>query len=167
MTKEDFRELVMRAYRAAKALIGMTPGDRLDWKPGANFMSLGQVIYHVADGLGGDLRRLFSGDWPAMTGEELAEMMKVENRPSCAAAEALRRLEEDEAVFEKFLAGISEADFASKPVSTPWGTQGKMEPMAVSFLEHFNNHKMQLFLYLKLLGFPVNTGTLYFGEPIR
>lgn len=157
----------MRAYRAAKALIEMTPGDRLDWKPGANFMSLGQLIYHVGDGLGGDLRRLFSGDWPRMTEEELAEMMKVENRHSCAPGEALKRLEGDEAVFEKFLDSISEAEFAMKPVSTPWGTQGKMEPMSVSFLEHFNNHKMQLFLYLKMLGFPVDTGTLYFGVPLK
>jgi hypothetical protein len=36
-----------------------------------------------------------------------------------------------------------------------------MEPMAIHFLEHFNNHKMQLFTYLKLLGLPVNTQTLY------
>jgi hypothetical protein len=38
-----------------------------------------------------------------------------------------------------------------------------MERMAISFREHFTNHKMQLFTYLKLLGFPVDTGTLYFG----
>ncbi len=166
MTKGDFRELVLRAYRAARTLIGMSPEDRLAWRPAGNFMTLGQLIYHVGDALGGDLRRLFSGDWPAITPEELDEMMKVENRRSCAAEEALARLAEDEAVFEKFLAGISKDEFASKPVSTPWGVQGKMEPMAVTFLEHFNNHKMQLFLYLKLLGFPVNTGTLYFGVPI-
>jgi len=36
-----------------------------------------------------------------------------------------------------------------------------MEIMGVSFLGHFDNHKMQLFIYLKLLGLPVNTETLY------
>ena len=38
-----------------------------------------------------------------------------------------------------------------------------MERMAVLFREHFTNHKMQLFTYLKLLGLPVNTETLYGG----
>jgi len=33
--------------------------------------------------------------------------------------------------------------------------------MSVAFLGHFNNHKMQLFTYLKLLGLPVNTESLY------
>jgi hypothetical protein len=38
-----------------------------------------------------------------------------------------------------------------------------VEKMALDFREHFVNHKMQLFTYLKLLGFPVNTETLYIG----
>jgi hypothetical protein len=45
----------------------------------------------------------------------------------------------------------------------PWGWKGKFELLAVGFLGHFNNHKMQLFIYLKLLGLPVNTETLYGG----
>jgi hypothetical protein len=48
-------------------------------------------------------------------------------------------------------------------VSTPWGWSGKLERMLVLFREHFTNHKMQLFTYLKLLGLPVNTETLYGG----
>jgi len=35
--------------------------------------------------------------------------------------------------------------------------------MALDFRDHFVHHKMQLFTYLKLLGFPVNTETLYMG----
>jgi hypothetical protein len=61
------------------------------------------------------------------------------------------------------LTGISEQDFAHKVVSVPWGMKGKMNRMAASFREHFTNHKMQLFTYLKLLGLPVDTNTLYFG----
>ena len=33
--------------------------------------------------------------------------------------------------------------------------------MGFDFREHFTNHKMQLFTYLKMLGLPVNTNTLY------
>jgi len=87
----------------------------------------------------------------------------LENFPSCTIPEALDKLEKDKTILGEFLATISEEDFTNKEVSTPWGMHGKMERMAISFREHFTNHKMQLFTYLKLLGLPVDTGTLYFG----
>ena len=167
MTKSEFYECVMDAYRPAKALIGMVPADKLEWRPKPNFMSFGQLICHVAGGTGGDLRCLFTGDWPPMSPEKMVEMMKLENLPSCGVEEALSKLEEDKAILREFLDNISDDEFANKAVSTPWGTQGKMERMSIAFLEHFVNHKMQLFLYLKLLGLPVDTGTLYFGEPMK
>jgi hypothetical protein len=107
------------------------------------------------------------GEWPTTSPEQMAEMMKLENLPSCTVDEALSKLENDKTVLRAFLDGISEEDFTHKAVSTPWGMQGKMERMSISFLEHLINHKMQLFIYLKLLGLPVDTGTLYFGESMK
>lgn len=164
MTKNEFYECVMEAYRPAEALLRMIPADKLDWRPAANFMSLGQLICHLGGGLGFDLRCLITAQWPSP--EEMAEGMKLENMPSCGAEEALGKLEKDKAILRETLDGITEEDFASKEVSAPWGMSGKLERMAVSFREHFTNHKMQLFTYLKLLGFPVDTGTLYFGQPM-
>ena len=69
--------------------------------------------------------------------------------------------EEAGRVLRQVLDGLSEEDFANKVVSVPWGWNCKMERMAIGFLGHFLNHKMQLFTYLKLLGLPVNTETLY------
>jgi hypothetical protein len=167
MIKDEFYECVMDSYRPAKALIGMVPADKLEWRPKPNFMSFGQLVCHLANGTGEDLRYLFTGEWPPMSPEKMAEMMKLENLPSCSVEEALSKLEKDKTVLREFLQSISEADFAHKAVSTPWGMQGKMERMSIAFLEHFVNHKMQLFLYLKLLGLPVDTGMLYFGEPMK
>lgn len=163
MTKNDFYECVMEAYRPAEALIRMVPADKLEWRPGAKFMSLGQLICHLGDGMGAEMRCLFTGQWP-YTMEQMGEMMKLENYPSCTVAEAWKKLEKDKTVLREFLGSISEEDFTNKVVSTPWGMGGKMERMAISFREHFTNHKMQLFTYLKLLGLPVDTGTLYFGQ---
>lgn len=163
MTKNEFYDCVMEAYRPAEALIRMVPADKLEWRPGPNFMSLGQVICHLGEGMGSELRCLFTGQWPH-TMEQMMELMKLENYPSCAVEEALSKLEKDKTVLREFLDSLSEEDFTHKVVSAPWGMGGKMERMAISFLEHFTNHKMQLFTYLKLLGFPVHTGTLYFGE---
>jgi len=161
MTKNEFYDVVVEAYRPAAKLVSMVPADKLSWKPGPTFMNLGQVICHLSLGLGGGMELLLSGKWPPM--EQMEAEMKLENLPSCTVQEALEKLEKDKGALRAALEGISEGDFANRIVSVPWGMKGKIERMAVSFLEHFTNHKMQLFTYLKLLGLPVNTDTLYFG----
>jgi len=93
--------------------------------------------------------------------EEMGESMKLENLPSCSPQEALDKLEKDKKVLRQILGGVSEEDFTNKVVSVPWGMTAKVERIAISFLNHLSNHKMQLFTYLKLLGLPVNTETLY------
>jgi ribosomal protein L6P/L9E len=75
----------------------------------------------------------------------------------------LSKLEKDKKVLQSALDSLSEADFTNRVVSVPWGWTAKVEIMGVNFLGHLINHKMQLFTYLKLLGLPVNTETLYGG----
>ena len=159
MTKSEFYKFAMESVRPAEKLIGMVPADKLDWKPGPTFMSLGQLVCHLSDGLGGGFETLLSAKWPSP--EEMEAGMKLENMPSCGVQEALGKLEKDKKVLRTALDGISEADFTNRVVSVPWGWKAKLEILGLSFLGHFNNHKMQLFTYLKLLGLPVNTETLY------
>ncbi len=159
MTKNEFYEVVMENYRPAEKLIGMVPADHLNWQPGPTFMSVGQVICHLSDGLGGGLEMLLSGKLPSM--EEVGESWKLKKLPSCSPQEALDRLEKDKKILRQILDGVREEDFTNKVVSVPWGMSAKLERMAIGFLGHFTNHKMQLFTYLKLLGLPVNTETLY------
>ena len=159
MTKNEFYEVVMENYRPVETLIGMVPADKLKWQPGPTFMSVGQVIYHLGDGLGAGLEWVLGGKWPSM--EEMEEGMKLENLPSCSPQEALDKLEKDKKILRQVLDGVSEEDFTNKVVSAPWGMSAKLERMAIGFLGHFTNHKMQLFTYLKLLGLPVDTQTLY------
>ncbi len=161
MKKNEFCDYTLDPYPPAESMIRMVPADKLDWKPSPNFMSLGQLISRLSGGLGSDLQMPIAGNWP--TPEEMGESMKLENLPSCTVEEALKRLEEDKAKLRGVISGLTQKDFTNRVVSVPWGWQGRMERMALSFHEHFTNHKMQLFLYLKLLGLPVNTQTLYFG----
>jgi len=159
MTKNEFYDIVMQSVRPAEKLISMVPADKLNWKPGPTFMSLGQVICHLSDGLGVGLETMLSGKWPPA--EEMEAVMKLENMPSCGVQEALAKLEKDSQILRTTLDGISEADFTNRVVSVPWGMTAKIEIMMVAFLGHFYNHKMQLFTYLKLLGLPVDTESLY------
>jgi hypothetical protein len=159
MTKNDFCEMALQSIQPAEKLIGMVPADKLDWKPGPTFMTTGQVICHLSDGVGGGLETLLSGKWPSM--EEMEAGMTLEKMPSCTVQEALGKLENDKNALHAALDAISEEDFTNRVVSVPWGWKTKFEIMSVAFLGHFNNHKMQLFTYLKLLGLPVNTQSLY------
>ncbi len=161
MKKDEFFKFALDAYRPTEAMFRMVPADKLDWKPAPNFLTIGQVLYHISAGLGSELQMLITGKWP--TPEEMQASMKPENFPSCGIEDALARLEKDKTALHQVLADLSEEDFANKIVSVPWGWQGKFEVMALNFREHFTNHKMQLFTYLKLLGLPVNTQTLYLG----
>jgi len=161
MTKDEYYDFAMQTYQPALTMIGMVPADKLDWRPAPNFMSLGQLICHLSGGLSGELRLLITGNWPTM--EEMVERMRLENLPTCTVPEARAKLEKDQAALREVLAGISAGDFAQKMVTVPWGVQGKLEKMALYFREHFTNHKQQLFTYLKLLGLPVDTATLYGG----
>jgi hypothetical protein len=162
MTKNEFYDCVMAAYKPGEVLIKMVPADKLAWRPQPNFMSLGQLICHLSAGMGEEMGCMLTGKWP-FTGEQMGEMMKLENLPSCDVAEALSKLEKDKTALRELLDGLSEDAFTNQHVSTPWGWQGKLETMAILFREHFTNHKMQLFTYLKLLGLPVDTSTLYGG----
>lgn len=161
MTKNEYCEIVVQAVQPAEVMIGLVPADKLDWKPGPAFMSIGQVICHLSEGIGGGLETMLSGKWPSM--EEMEAGLKMENMPACGVQEALNRLEKDKTTLRAVLEGISEEDFTNRVFSVPWGWKAKFEIMGVGFLGHFNNHKMQLFMYLKLLGLPVNTQTLYGG----
>ena len=154
MKKDAFCQYCIDAYRPVESMLKMVPADKLDWKPGDSFMSFGELIAHISDGIGSELKRLVTGDWP---GHPEGPM------PTCTVAEGLARLEDDKTVLRDLIAGISEEDFANREASTPWGASGTIEKMGFGFTEHFTNHKMQLFTYLKLLGFPVNTQTLYMG----
>jgi hypothetical protein len=158
--KDEYYEYAVSAFRPAESLLKMVPADKLDWKPGASFMTLGQLICHLGDGIGTELRMLVDNSWPKP--EVMSEAMK-KGMPSCGVQEALSKLEKDRTVLKDVLAGVTEEEFANKIVSVPWGWKANMERMSLDFREHFVNHKMQLFLYLKLLGFSVNTETLYFG----
>ena len=159
MKKDEYFQYVSDCYKPAEKMLKMVPADKLGWKPGPNFLSMGQLVCHLAGGIGAELDMMLKNAWPEMG--DIAEGLK--NMPSCSVQEALEKLEKDRSVLREVLAGMTEDDFANKIVSVPWGWKSKMELMALNFRDHFVNHKMQLFTYLKLLGLPVNTETLYFG----
>jgi hypothetical protein len=161
MKKSDFIEIMKRTQAPLGPMVDMVPDDKLDWAPAKGFMNVGQLLKHMSENWC-IIRMMVTQDWPFAKPEDMEEAMKLENLKSCSKAEAKAAMEKDlnEAVayLEK---EIPEEDLLTKKVSAPWGFDGEIWKAVLMAKEHLVNHKMQLHLYLKMLGMPVHTGTLY------
>ncbi|UCH95137.1 MAG: DinB family protein [Candidatus Aminicenantes bacterium] len=161
MKKDDFIAIMRRTQVPLKGMIEMVPDDKLDWAPAENFMSVSQVLKHLSENWV-LVKILVTQEWPFKDPKEMEEALKLENMPRCSKAEALEAMEKDLNDTIAFIENeISEEDFFSKVVTAPWGFEGEIWKAVLMAKEHLINHKMQLHLYLKLLGQPVSTQTLY------
>jgi hypothetical protein len=161
MTKQDFIELMKNAQAPLKGMVALLPDDKIDWAPAANFMTAGHVLKHLSENWC-IVKMMVTQQWPFSGEQEMIEAMKLENLPSCGKAEAIAAMEKDLADAIAYLENeVSEEQFFNTVVEAPWGFKGEIWKAVLMAREHATNHKMQLFLYLKLLGLPVHTGTLY------
>jgi hypothetical protein len=79
-----------------------------------------------------------------------------------SVAEAKKLLAEDKQVALDMLAKCNEDKLANETASAPWDpTEMILGHRLLQMVGHLNQHKGQLFYYLKLQGKPVNTGHLW------
>lgn len=161
MTPKEFIEYAESIYRPTAKLISLAPSDKLDWKPRpGNYMNLGQLLHHVSTCPGGFVAAVNNAFPPADSFQKfLDENLKITKIPETAGRETSRGWDEAKAA----LAGLSQAEFQARMISVPWGPPMPLWRTCLAMAEHWVNHKYQLFFYLKLLGQPVNTMTLYAG----
>ena len=161
MKKEDFIKMMRKTQAPLEKMVEMVPDDKLDWAPAGNFMSVSQLLKHLSENWV-IIKMMVKNEWPDMSPEQMEEAMKLENLPRCTKAEAITDMKKDLddaiAFVEK---EITEEDFFSKEIAAPWGFKGPIWQGVMMAKDHTMNHKMQLHLYLKLLGKPVDTSTLY------
>jgi uncharacterized damage-inducible protein DinB len=161
MKKSDFIKEMQKTQAPLKGMVEMVPDDKLDWAPSEGFMTVGQVLKHLSDNWS-VIRMMVTGDFPFSGPEAMEEAMKLENLPSYSKAEAIEAMEKDLAGSIAYVENeIPEDDFFSKVITAPWGFEGEVWTAVLMAKDHQMSHKMQLHQYLKLLGCPVHTGTLW------
>ena len=161
MNRKDFIDEIQKTQAPLIAMAEMIPEDKLDWAPGKGFMTLGQVLKHLTENWC-LIRMMVTQEWPFSGMEEMAEAMKLENMPSCGKSEAIAAMKKDLTEAVAYIENeLSEEDFFNKTVKAPWGFEGEVWKALLMAKSHQENHKMQLHIYMKLLGLPVNTATLY------
>ena len=157
------------AYKAAEGLIAMVGDDELDWKPatGENWMTTGQLLKHITDACGMACRGFVTGDWGLPEGLDPSEMSPEQMLPPAdqmlslaSVAEATEALAADKQVA---LEMIDQAvDRMDEPAPAPWDPRPTpLGQQLLGMIGHLNNHKGQLYYYLKLQGKKVNTWHYY------
>ena len=159
MTRKEFLVEYDTELKPVLNLFNKAAATSLSYRPRADMMTTGQVIFHMSHGLAEAIKFAQTGEWSYSDG---AALPALEEMPTVLSIEeAVTAIKEDRSKAEEILDTISEEDFQNKFVETPWGMKGSFWRVAFMFLEHMKMHKMQLFLYLRIQGLSINTMDLY------
>jgi hypothetical protein len=143
----------------ADHLLALLPPDKIEWQPLPDSLRVCDLLGHLLECLAGFCAALY-----AMDPQRLAHFARLRERPvnhCCGISEARERMREYLAHIREGFAGLSDPDLARR-VPTIFAAEGEAAlTILLNNLEHFTNHKHQLFFYLKLLGVPVMTRDLY------
>jgi hypothetical protein len=158
-------------YKTAEGLIDMVDDEMLSWKPstGDNWMTMGQLVRHIADACGMAMKGFVTGDWGMPADFDPGQMKPEDMLPPAekmltvdSVAEAKKILAEDKQVALEMLRQCSEGDLSNKIATAPWDpSEMILGHRLLQMVQHLSGHKNQLFYYLKLMGKPVNTHHLW------
>lgn len=158
-------------YMVADKLLDMVDDDSLGWKPesGDNWMTTGQLVMHITNACGASCKGFVTGDWGLPEGVSMDDMSPDEMLPPAEAmptvegvAQAKELLAADKEVALAMVAQAGEDALENQSAPAPWDPSDvKLGHRLLSMVGHLNNHKGQLYYYLKLQGKPVNTMHYY------
>ena len=161
MTRKEYLKFTEGIFKATRGLIRITPDSKLDYKPREDLMTVAQVLKHIASGLGASLSMALNNSWPQMPeGEMLPSADKLPK--SASVAEALDEIDKDWELLKVEMEKITDGEFEQNKIDVPWMPfPMTLEEFMMQAMEHVSNHRMQLFIWLKLSGEAVHTGHLY------
>jgi uncharacterized damage-inducible protein DinB len=165
MTKAEYVKFIKGIVHATRGLVSRTPEDRLDWRPDASFMKLGAVVCHACTAVGAELRGVTDGGWeykPQGEGGGTA-LGPADSFPTVKSVkEGLDKIDADWKLFEQYFARVDEKTLNTQVCKIPWMAPGTtLKEYLLLTAEHLSNHRMQLFMYLRLLGLKIGTAELY------
>jgi hypothetical protein len=143
----------------AQRLIKRIPADKLSWQPLPSAFRVDELLGHLLECLAGFCAALY-----ALRPHELAHFAALRQLPvnhSCTIDEAEIRISQYHRHLEEGFALLSDEELV-RQLPTLFVKEGEAAmTILLGNLEHFINHKYQLFFYLKLLGISVASDDLY------
>jgi len=152
---EKLDEQVERALH----LTALVPSDKIEWRPLPDAHRICDLLGHLLECLAGSCATLY-----AVHHGRLAHFAHLREKPvnhCCGIEEALGRMREYLDCIREGFQALADEDL-SRMLPTVFVGEGEaVLTLLLGNLEHFINHKYQLFFYLRLLGIPLGTGDLY------
>ncbi len=140
-------------------LLKLLPADKLEWQPLPETFRVGDLLGHLLECLAGFCAALY-----VLRPDELshfAALRELRVNHFCPVDEVCNRISDYQNHLEEGFALLTDDDLARK-LPTLFVKEGEAAmTILLGNLEHFINHKYQLFFYLKLLGVRVETPDLY------
>ncbi len=156
MTKNDFLDYLEWVLRPCEALVRLVPDDKLEYAP------IEGLIHHLSLSPGVYARGFSTGDWGVRSMREI--FLRNRRTEPVTNHQANEILAESKRTVIDAIKNFTEDEFRNKEVDSPMLGKQKIWRLCVHMVEHQVTHKEQLFVYLKLLGMKINTGTLYVGR---
>ena len=143
----------------AEHLLALVPSDKIEWRPLPDSLRVCDLLGHLLECLAGFCATLYALDSARLS--HFTRLREQAVNHCCGIEEARERLRDYLRHIREGFALITDTDLA-RGVPTVFVPEGEAAlTILLGNLEHFINHKYQLFFYLKLLGVPVSTGDLY------
>ncbi|MGA9768543.1 MAG: DinB family protein [Blastocatellia bacterium] len=143
----------------ADHLIALVPIDHLEWQPLPESFRVCDLLGHLLECLAGFCAALYAIDPQGLA--HFTRLRELRVNHCCGVEEARERIQHYRACIKEGFAGLTDADLARR-LPTVFIAEGEAAlTILLGNLEHFINHKHQLFFYLKMLGVPVATADLY------
>lgn len=163
---------VETTYAVTAKLIDQVDPGSLGWKPlsGSNWMTVGQLLMHLTTACGMGCKGFVCDEWDLPGGKQWEDLSPDEVLPGAEVlpaiedvADAKRLLAEDEVLALAMIDRAGEDALGQRLIEAPWA-RGVLLPLGqwiLKMIQHLDQHKGQLFYYLKLQGKPVNTVDLW------
>jgi hypothetical protein len=170
---EILREETEGMYAVTEKLFRRVDPGTLGWKPatGDNWMTVGQLLMHCSGACGMALKGMLTGDWGLPEGVRFEDMKPEDMLPPASklpavesVEQAIALLKQDRELAMKCLGEADEKRLLTERFPAPWGgpTVTLLQQLW-HMIGHAEQHKGQLFYYLKLMGQKVNTADLYWS----
>jgi uncharacterized damage-inducible protein DinB len=152
------REHLIHQLRAvgetSAALLGLCPREKLEFRPGEGMRSLGELADHFAALPLVDLAILQG------TSSEVTETIE-ETLHSGRPQEWVDIFERGIRAAAEYFESMPEEEFETRTSRAHYGTANVQSVWLLDLVNHVYHHRGQLYVYLKMLGLPVDVENLW------
>jgi len=157
MKKEDFVKELQFLHKNLSHYLTCWPAGKEGWKPAENSFSLLELACHLYH---------LPGDYALILGGKLKELEEKSTgeREEKGADDLRAVLDHGMAALFSAMASLSDEEWETKRLPCPFYPSATAKKHLFQLITHMHHHRGQFHLYLKQLGQPVDTETVYYGQ---